>query len=169
MPVLDVSRNLDDVSGVQTLCGLALFLIPALALNADQHLAAALACVVDVPVIAATRLKRNVVDGQVIIGIGERLKIALADEILAKGHVGLAESKEAAVTVGACGVVGIDFLCHVEGRPGVGPAGVESGMGEQLGHFLARHAILAGAGQMVLKRAIRNALTDQGAHGNDAA
>ena len=71
VPVLDVSRNLDDVSGVQTLCGLALFLIPALALNADQHLAAALACVVDMPVVAAARLKGDVVDGQVIVRGGQ--------------------------------------------------------------------------------------------------
>lgn len=38
--MLDVCRDLDDVAGVQALCGLAFFLVPALALDADQYLAA---------------------------------------------------------------------------------------------------------------------------------
>ena len=71
MPMLDVCRNLDDIAGVQTLRGLALFLVPALAVDADQHLSAALACVVDMPVVAAARLKGDVVDGQVIVRGGQ--------------------------------------------------------------------------------------------------
>ena len=169
MPVLDVCRDLDDVAGMQALCRLALFLIPALALNADQHLAAALARVVDVPVVATARLKRDVADGQVIIGIGERLKIALTDKVLGKGGIGHAKAKEPAVTVGACGIVGIDLLGHVEGRPGVGPAGIEGDVCQKLSHFLARHAVGAGACKVVLKRAVRNALADQRTHAHDAA
>lgn len=71
MPMLDVCRNLDDIAGVQALRGLALFLVPALAVDADQHLSAALACVVDMPVVAAARLKGDVVDGQVIVRGGQ--------------------------------------------------------------------------------------------------
>lgn len=71
MPVLDVGGNLGDIAGVQALRGLALFLVPALAVDADQHLSAALACVVDMPVVAAARLKGDVVDGQVIVRGGQ--------------------------------------------------------------------------------------------------
>ena len=58
MPVLDVGGNLDDIAGVQALRGLALFLVPALAIDADQYLSAAFARVVNVPVVAAARFKR---------------------------------------------------------------------------------------------------------------
>lgn len=47
VPVLDVCGNLHDVVGHKALGGLALFLVPALALNADKNLAATLRGVVD--------------------------------------------------------------------------------------------------------------------------
>lgn len=40
VPVLDVCGDLHDVAGHKALGGLALFLVPALALNADKNLAA---------------------------------------------------------------------------------------------------------------------------------
>ena len=60
VPVLDVGGDHDDAALLQADGGLALFLIPALACGADQQLAAALGGVVDVPVVAAARLKGNV-------------------------------------------------------------------------------------------------------------
>ena len=53
VPVLDVRGDGDDIAGGQALRGLALLLIPALAVDADEQLSAAALCVVDVPVVAA--------------------------------------------------------------------------------------------------------------------
>ena len=53
VPVLDIRRNGDDIADAQTLRGLALLLIPALAVNTDEQLSAAALRVVDVPVVAA--------------------------------------------------------------------------------------------------------------------
>ena len=124
---------------------------------------------VDVPVVAAARLEGHVEDGQVVGGTGERLEVALADEVLGKGGVLLAKAKESAVPLGFCLVVAIDLLGHVEGSPGVGPAGVEGDVREDLGHLLARHAVRAGACQVILERAVGDALADERAHGDDAA
>ena len=53
VPVLDIRRNGDDIADAQTLRGLALLLIPALAVNTDEQLSAAALRLVDVPVVAA--------------------------------------------------------------------------------------------------------------------
>ena len=105
VPVLDVRGDLDDVAGAQAPGGLALLLVPAFAVDADKNLAAALARVVDVPAVAAARLEGHVVDGQVVAGAGERLEIALADEVLREGVVGIAEAEEPAVGLGARGLL----------------------------------------------------------------
>ena len=53
VPVLDVRGDGDDIADAQALRGLALLLIPALAVDADEQLSAAALRVVDVPVVAA--------------------------------------------------------------------------------------------------------------------
>ena len=126
----------------------------------------------DVPVVAAARLEGHVEDGQVVAGAGERVEIALPDEVLCEGVVGLAQAEEAAVELGALAVLvvfRIHLLRHVEGRPCAGPAGVEGDMGENLGHLLLRDAILLGAGQVIFQRAVDDAFPDEGAYGDDAA
>ena len=60
VPVLDIRRNGDDIADAQTLRGLALLLIPALAGGTQQQLSAALGGMVDVPVVAAARRKGDV-------------------------------------------------------------------------------------------------------------
>ena len=62
VPVLDVGGNLNDIARLQTLRRLALFLIPAFAINADQDLTTATGCVMNVPVVAAAWFKSNVAD-----------------------------------------------------------------------------------------------------------
>lgn len=47
VPVLDIRRNGDDIADAQTLRGLALLLIPALAVNTDEQLSAAALRVVE--------------------------------------------------------------------------------------------------------------------------
>ena len=73
VPVLDLGRNLDDVTRPQALGGLAPLLVPTLAINADEHLPAPCGSVVDVPVVAATRFEGHVVDGNGIIWRRKRL------------------------------------------------------------------------------------------------
>ena len=172
VPVLDVRGNLHHVAGAQALGGLALFLVPAFAIHADEHLPAALARMVDVPVVAAARLEGHVEDGQVVVGVGERVEIALPDEVLRETVVGLAQAEEPTVGLGAVAfrvAFGIHLLRHVECRPCVGPAGVEGDMGENLGHLLLRDAVLLGAGQVIFQRAVDDAFPDEGAYGDDAA
>ena len=97
VPVLDIRRNGDDIADAQTLRGLALLLIPALAVNTDEQLSAAALRVVDVPVVAAARLKGDVREKHRLSGNGQRLEEAAAGEILRIRVVRLAEAEEAAV------------------------------------------------------------------------
>ena len=60
--VLHVCRNIHDVTRLQSLSGLTPLLIPAAARGHEQNLTAALRRVVDMPVVAAPGLKRDVSD-----------------------------------------------------------------------------------------------------------
>lgn len=53
VPVLYACGDSHYIADRKALCRLALFLIPAAAVNADKELSAAALCVVDMPVIAA--------------------------------------------------------------------------------------------------------------------
>ncbi len=85
VPVLDVRRDDHNVAGVQLARRLARFLVPAAAAGAEQDLAAAFGGMVDVPVVAAGRLKGHVADGDTLGG--EHIEVALADKILRKSGV----------------------------------------------------------------------------------
>ena len=58
--VIDGLLDDDDVAGVQASRGLAFLLVPAASRDADEDLPAAPGGVVDVPVVAASRLERHV-------------------------------------------------------------------------------------------------------------
>ena len=88
MPVLDVRRNHDDAALVQADRRLALFLIPAFACGAEQQLTAARSRVMDVPVVAAARLKGDVRREQTGLGVGQRVQKRVADEKLGVGGIG---------------------------------------------------------------------------------
>ena len=60
--MLDFRRDIDDVTGLEFSCRFSPFLIPAAAGRDDQNLAAARFCMMDVPVIAAARLKGHIAD-----------------------------------------------------------------------------------------------------------
>lgn len=109
VPVLDACRDLDDVTWGQALQRFALFLIPALAVDANDDLAAALLGVVDMPEIAAARLERDVADGQRVALLREDLEVRLAREVLGIGIVGLTEAEEAAAALRISGI-GVDPL-----------------------------------------------------------
>ena len=62
MPVLDSRGNSDHRARFQLYGILSPFLIPAGSPDTDQDLAAALLCMMDMPVVAAARLKRYIID-----------------------------------------------------------------------------------------------------------
>ena len=62
MPMLDSRRNVHHITGGERLYGLTPLLIATASGNADENLSAATRCLVDVPVVAATRLKGHIVD-----------------------------------------------------------------------------------------------------------
>ena len=78
--MLDPSRDVDHISGVQLLSRFAPFLIVPYSSNADQNLSAALCCMVDMPVVTAARFKSYIKDAD--LRSRERRKIAPADKIL---------------------------------------------------------------------------------------
>ena len=68
VPMLDVGRDGDHGAGSQADGRFALFLVPAFACGTNQQLAAALGCVVDVPVVAAAGFKGNVGQNRPVLG-----------------------------------------------------------------------------------------------------
>ena len=86
MPVLHPGGDVDHVAGMELPGRLAPFLVPASAGHAEQNLSAALAGVVDVPVVPAARLKGDVVHAH--LAGGEGLEVALPHEILGEAHNG---------------------------------------------------------------------------------
>ena len=113
VPVLDARGNLDNVAGREALRRLALFLIPARAVNTDEHLPAALLRVMDVPEIAAARLERNVADDERLVRLRQNVQIRLPREILGIGIIRLAESEETATAL-RIRCLRVDFLRHRE-------------------------------------------------------
>ena len=167
VPVLDPGRDGHDVAGVQGLRGLSRLLIPAQTVRAQQQLAAAGLRVVDVPVVAAGGGEGDVCEENGLRRVGQRVKEALAGEVLRVGRVRLAEAEETAVCVRAA--VGVDLLRLPEGGPGVRPAGVEGEVREDLGHFGLRHAVLLRGREVVGEGAVRDALADERRDRDDRA
>ena len=60
VPVLYIGRDNDYIAAFKASGGFALFNIPAAACGADKYLSAALGGVMDMPVVAARRLKGHI-------------------------------------------------------------------------------------------------------------
>ena len=65
MPVLDLGMDVNHIAGVQFLRFLSPRLVPAMSLGAEQNLSAFM---VDMPVVAATRLKGHVGNRAALVG-----------------------------------------------------------------------------------------------------
>ena len=95
MPMLDASRNVHHVAGLQFHRRLAPFLIVAAARRRNENLATALLCMMDMPVVAARRFKSHVPDTHLFLA--DHVEIALAHEILGVGVVRLAHREHTPV------------------------------------------------------------------------
>ena len=87
VPVLDVGGDHHDAALVQADGSLAFFLVPALARRAEQELTTSFVRVVDMPVVAASRLEGHVGGEQAAFRIGQRIQERIAGEILGIGGV----------------------------------------------------------------------------------
>ncbi len=151
---------------------LALLLIPARAGDADQQLAAALGGMVYVPVVAAVRLESHVYEVYAIGG--DRVEIAVAGEVSGIRRIWLADREyqfalKEGSGVGDRGVVAPHLQRLIEGSPSLGPAGVESHLGEYLGDFGAGHAVFAGRLQVICERAVGDTAAYKRRDRHDAA
>ena len=85
MPVLYLGRNHDDSSGFQADRIFSFLLIPAASCRTDQDLAASGFGVMDMPVVAASRLKSYIGDHQRTLSrICQRIQKRFADKVLCK-------------------------------------------------------------------------------------
>ena len=135
VPVFDVGRDMDDIARQHLHGGFPFFLIPTFAGDADEHLSAAFRRVVDVPVVPAAGFEGYVVERNLLRRDGS--KVAIPNEILRVGGVGLADGEnhfalEGCFAIVALRIISPDFLRHAEGSPSVRPAGVEGDVGEHL-------------------------------------
>ena len=89
MPVLSVGGDADGLAGLEFLWLLSLDLVVAAAADRDEHLRR---IVVDVPVVAATRLEGHVMDGD-LRGLKYRRKVALPHEVLCETVIRLPHRK----------------------------------------------------------------------------
>ena len=132
MPVLHALGYLNHVAGLKQARGLAPLLVPAGAADADEHLYAA---VMDVPVVAATRLEGDVAHGH--LARRERRQVATAYEILGVGRVRLALGEHRSGHGAALiELFAVDLGYGLAGAPGLNvahPCGQHGGDGAYLG------------------------------------
>ena len=164
MPVFHICRDFHDITCLEALRLFSFFLIPAFAIDTDEHLPAPALGVVNMPVVAASGFESHLAYGQRIACFRNHLQIGIPGEILRVSRIRLALPKETAVL---CVSILIDFHGKMEGRPCIRPASVKSNVRQKFCHFLLRHAILFGFLQMVGKRRICHALPDQCADRDD--
>ena len=91
VPVLYICRDVNDIARKHLYGRLALFLIPAFSCYADQHLPAAFSRMMNVPVVAASRLESDIAERYLLLGY--RSQIAVADEVLGVCGVRLADGE----------------------------------------------------------------------------
>ena len=133
VPVLDIRRNGDDIADAQTLRGLALLLIPAIAVNTDEQLSAAALRVVDVPVVAAlnwTPYSQSLV----VTGFNGIHVCALCELFVTSSFARLF----------LCFVLVPNLFCKVEHCPAFWPACIECYVGDNRCDFFLRYPMILG-------------------------
>ena len=164
--MLDTGRNIHGVSRQQLHGVLAPLLIKAVSGNADKNLPAAGFGVMDMPVVAASRLKGHIENPHLLLG--DRRKIAFPAEILRKTIICRADWKDHGCSVFCHGAVvrflAPHFFCHAERRPRLGPSGIEGGVGQNLSNFLLGDAVFLCAFQMIPEGRIGESLCHERRH-----
>ena len=172
VPVLHIGGDMDHGAGQNLLRGLTLLLIPSAAGDADQHLTATLGGLVDVPVVAAAGLEGDIRHLHLLARDGRQ--IAVADEILGIGSVGLADGEDHLALEGGLGIAlggrfGPHLLGQTESRPRLRPAGVEGYVGDDLGGLGAGDAVFLRRLKVKLERRVGDTLRDERGDGHQAA
>ena len=166
VPMLDTGRNVYHIARQHLHSGLAPFLIKAASGNADQELPAAGFCVMDMPVVAASRLKGHIENPHLLLG--DRRKIAFPAEILRKTIICRADWKDHGCSVFCHGAVvrflAPHFFCHAERRPCFRPSCIKGGMGQDLSNFFLGNAIFLCTFQMIFERRICKPLCHECRH-----
>ena len=97
MPVFYSNRNVDAVTGFHLHSFLAPLLIIASAADTDQNLAAAFICVMDMPIVPASRLKGHIKNPHLLFGY--RCNVALAGKIPGETVIGRTDWKQNGILV----------------------------------------------------------------------
>ena len=160
MPVFYPGRNLHNVTRLHSLCRFSFFLIPAFSVYADKNLSTAFGCMMNMPVIPASRFKGDIADCECLSRFSKYIEIRLANKICSIRIIWLPQSKEPAMIFRRCRI-GVYFFRHVESRPGIRPAGIKGNMSQNFCHFLLRHSVLPGSCQMILQRTVRDSFANE--------
>lgn len=172
VPVLDAGGDLHDVAGMELPDLASPLLVAPLAGDADEDLPSAGRRRVDVPVVATSRLERDV--GHRQGHPRQRCQVAPPDEVLGIGIVGLAYGEGHRSLVGRpriplFRVVRPDLLGQVERRPGLRPSGIERRVRQDLRDLPAGYPVCPGRPQVVPERAVRDPLGHQGHYRHERA
>ena len=155
VPVLHIGGNVDDCSRENLLRRLSLLLIPASTRHTDKHLSSALGCMMNVPIVAATRFEGNIGNGNLLIGNTCQITVAL--EIPCIGSIGLANGEnhlllETSLRIFQRRVFFPDLLSLAESSLCLGPSCIESYMGDDFRYFCSCDAVLLRLLQVVGER-----------------
>ena len=164
VPMLYISRDMDDRSGQNLHSGLALLLIPTSAGDSYQHLSTAFRRLMYVPVVAAAGLERHI--GKRYLIFGNRRQIAVAGKILGISGIGFAYGENHLTLESRLGIAARKvFIPYVlrkpESGPRLGPTGIESYVGNDFGDFSTGNAVLLRVLQMMEQRRICDTLGNE--------
>lgn len=126
----------------------------------ENQLSAAFIGMMNMPIIAAARLKGHIENPDLLGGNGS--KIALSDKEFRKNVVRFTDRKQHLRGVSGFGAVGSGFiilpniLCETEYSPRLGPADIKSRVGDYHGGFRSRYAVSLGVLEMIDKRGVRD-------------
>lgn len=117
-------RNIHHIARMQFLRRLAFLLIKAASGNADENLPTDTLCVMNMPVVAATRFKSHVINAD--LRGGQWRQITLPDKVPGKSVVGCADREHHLTLmlgsrIGDSVLLCPNFFCHAERRPRLGP------------------------------------------------
>ena len=172
MPMFDVCRDMNNRTRQNFHSRLALFLIPAASGYTDQHLSATTCCTVDMPVVTAARLERDIGNAHLLARNGS--EITVTDEILRVCRIRLADRKNHFALESGFGILtGSIFrpyaFCQIECRPCFRPTCIETDVSYDFGNLGTGNAVLLCRLKMEYERIVRDALTDERGNGYQTA